>query len=346
MSFLENIKNEIDQAHDHYSLMSDKIMLFESVIYNDYIIKQKESYLDSYMYDENYYLTESNDNKSFVEKTKMAINKIIEKLKDFLNTCKEKMIEIFTKIKESNLIKKFESLIKVNPKVGNIKVDVEDNSSKRNFIQKTFDEAQKHLAKIKSGKISDDDVEEIEKRKNKVVVKVAAGAAVVSMSVAAIMIALKQIKSKAEDSTTVKLLPPGDIGKIHGRQNTATPPDVIYASDRNVQDAAIYNSIVNGYNETAYYQSELCKSFLEQLSNYTEALHRAASDAKELALTTSSKTSGKKQLPVIELSSTREYGFDTDDYFSELCNDIFGDDSSTDDDFNTMYEELCNDIFF
>ena len=49
MGFIDNIKNDIEEASARYDLMTDKIMLFESVAYNDYIIKQKEAYLDAYV---------------------------------------------------------------------------------------------------------------------------------------------------------------------------------------------------------------------------------------------------------------------------------------------------------
>ena len=85
MSFIDNIKNDIEEASARYDLMNDKIMLFESVAYNNYIINQKEAYLDAYKYggDVEDYMTES-EGGSFADKIKSTIRKIADALREFL----------------------------------------------------------------------------------------------------------------------------------------------------------------------------------------------------------------------------------------------------------------------
>ena len=184
MSFIDNIKNDIEEASARYDIMTDKIMLFESVAYNDYIIKQKEAYLDAYRYggDVEDYMTES-EGGSFADKAKATIDKIIEALKEFFEKIKEKVTEIFQKVRESSLIQKVEQLLKINPQAANMKVEYEDNSKLLGFLHKESDDSKKRVARAASGKVSKKDADDAEESKNRVAKYIAIGTGVVAVTV-------------------------------------------------------------------------------------------------------------------------------------------------------------------
>ena len=184
MGFIDNIKNDIEEASARYDLMTDKIMLFESVAYNDYIIKQKEAYLDAYKYGGNVedYMTES-EGGSFADKAKATIDKMIETLKEFFEKIKEKVTEIFQKVRESSLIQKVEQLLKINPQAANMKVEYEDNSKLLGFLHKESDDSKKRVARATSGKISKKDADDAEESKNRVAKYIAIGTGVVAVTV-------------------------------------------------------------------------------------------------------------------------------------------------------------------
>ena len=388
MSFIDNIKNDIEEASARYDLMNDKIMLFESVAYNNYIIKQKEAYLDAYRYggDVEDYMTES-EGGSFADKIKSTIRKIADALREFLQKCKEKIIEMMQKIRESSLVEKLENLFKANPNTSKIKVEIDDNSKKINLLEKARDSLQKQKAKIKSGKISEKDGDEIEDRNNKIAVVVAASAATVAVTLGTILILLKKRTKEANNSLSpeekaynewLKIVDelttkgknydmdkdnwgkPSVInmpGKTEDLTNYYKPSTSALAVRKTWADSETSNVTVNynpeighiltsGAAQESKIKQAIAKLHLSEISNLINAAKIGISTIGNNATEATSKLKGKTKVPTPSVESAYEDSFDADDYFSELCNDIFGDDTSTEDDFDTMYSELCNDIFF
>ena len=383
MSFIDNIKNDIEEASARYDLMNDKIMLFESVAYNDYIIKQKEAYLDAYRYggDVEDYMTES-EGASFGSKVKATINKIIENLKEFLQKCKEKIIELFEKIRESSLVKKLEELFKINPKASNIKVEIEDDSKNRNLLQKLSDSVKKQIARIKSGRISENDKDELDDRDNKIGIIVAASIATAVVTLGAILLMLKKSSKESQNSFTfdpkefkwadesindsetrhMKFLNTAsfenDLEKAKGgikpynHYTTSYKGDAspLHDSSMRIDKKGSYvdknDIIVHTLRQQTTLEKLQAKMQVTHLSSLIEGAKDGISKIGNNAGKAGESIQGKNEVPSIHVSSAHEDSFDADDYFSELCNDIFGDDTSTEDDFDTMYSELCNDIFF
>lgn len=337
MSFIDNIKSEIDDASARYDLMNDKIMLFESVAYNDFIIRQKEIELDSYKYD--YFGEAKNDeieevSASFKEKIQTAFTKIIENLKEFLEKIKEKIISLFEKIRESSLVTKIEELIKKNPKVANIKVEVKDNSKKTKLLEKEFDGAKKLFSRIKSGRVSEDDKDEIEERNNRVAKIAAVAGATIVITVGAVLASMKLFKKNASQAST---------------DDTNLPPRLPSSAPVLLLDAGA--SVAN-------VKKELSSDTVVTMTEYMDALKTGMSEAQKLdpdgsklkavLNNTIQVPPTGKPLPrtdKIDALESTQNTFDADNYFSELCNDIFGEDDSSDD-FDKMYSELYDDIFF
>ena len=360
MGFIDNIKNDIEEASARYDIMTDKIMLFESVAYNDYIIKQKEAYLDAYKYggDVEDYFTES-EGGSFADKAKATINKIIENLREFLKKCKEKVIDIFEKIRETSFIQKIENLIKVNPKVADIKVDIDDNSKKISLLEKELDSLNKQKARIKSGKISEKDTDEIEDRNNKVAVIIASAAAVVTITVGAILLNIKKTKDLNKRI---------ESGNITDDEYKKIINEIYKKATKNSSEMSLDpetgHVVTSLCNTESRIKQAIVRLHVDSLSHLVDSARRTLSNIQnDFQMASISKKATKVELANknykkiinqnandlglgLDYSSTREELFDADEYFSELCNDIFGEDSSSSDDFDTMYSELCNDIFF
>ena len=374
MSFIDNIKNDIEEASARYDLMNDKIMLFESVAYNDYIIKQKEAYLDAYKYggDVEDYFTES-ESESFADKTKAVIQKIVEALKEFLQKCKEKIMEIMQKVRESNLVKKLEELFKINPKAASIKVEIEDDTKKINLLNKLLDEHNKHKAKIKSGKIDKSDIDEIDKRNNKMAIIVSSAAAVITISLGAALLLLKKNSEEANRSTTNEIDQKQYIAMANAineeylkKVNFSTNYDNLlngngyqkkvpveihiksHGESRTIHDEIEMGHVITGLaEEESKLKQFIAKFHINKLTNLVGGIRTCMSTISSAVAETANKVKGNDQVPAPKVeSASYEDSFDADDYFSELCNDIFGEDTSTKDDFDKMYSELCNDIFF
>lgn len=381
MSFIDNIKNDIEEASARYELMNDKIMLFESVAYNNYIIKQKEAYLDAYKYggDVEDYMTES-EGGSFADKAKATIDKIIEALKEFFEKIKEKVTEIFQKVRESSLIQKVEQLLKINPQAANMKVEYEDNSKLLGFLHKESDDSKKRVARATSGKISKKDADDAEESKNRVAKYIAIGTGVVAVTVTLGFLLAhfkkdgkdidvnadtrglenikKAIEKKRDEIANKKL-----DKKITKKMNQM---NAIYGLDKE-KKLIDHNTVSEDEEEEIDFliklgqtQSDLDKAFAKvkvtRLTNIINSIKAAFSKIGNLGKKNAydvyhSKDSDFNEVPIPTVDGEKPtgessyYTFDTDDYFSELCNDIFGKDDSSDD-FDTMYSELCNDIFF
>lgn len=402
MNFFETYMNDLDKATAEYEIMNDKIMLFESTAYSDLIIKQKQSQLEYTAYG---YVTESDDDKAkFSDKVKAAITKIVENVKEFLEKCRDKIVELFEKMRESNLIKKVNELLKRDPSAGKIKVEVEDNTEKRRFLRKSKSDAEKDLARIKSGKIKEDDLDNIEDRKNKTAIKLAATAAVVTMTVAGILLAINQFKNDSEDTTSkkaMKCLPaPSSLPNLPSPQDehvmisaTGEVADYITADARlSLQDGSNYVRALKtglaGYLPTGDQNTKVNagKAFNSKRDDRMDDLLRQEMNRRKPVNTGKALKGGYKEIsatagpiqmgPGNPLPATNTIhalsesydseNFDPDDYFTELCNDVFGTDEpdydssddyftelcndvfGTDDgnDFDKMYSELCDDIFF
>ena len=375
MSFIDNIKNDIEEASARYDLMTDKIMLFESVAYNDYIIKQKEAYLDAYRYggDVEDYMTES-ESGSFGSKVKSTIDKMIETLKEFFEKIKEKVTEIFEKIRDTGLVKKLEEIIKANPEAANVKVEYKDNSKLLGFLHKESDNSKKRMSRAISGKVSEKDADEATESKNRVAKYIAIGTGVVAVTVT-LGFLLAHLKSDGTDQDTnhdVKLFEKlkqkiDDLSYQREHKKLANNalklnfPKNKYSKDERNEYADLYmNDLSNSELKTlidigqteADLEKEISKTKVTRLTNIIESLRVGSSTISNKFKKNTEQGKGKDQVspPKVDdetiTSSAHEDSFDADDYFSELCNDIFGDDTSTEDDFDTMYSELCNTIFF
>lgn len=385
MSFIDNIKNDIEEASARYDLMNDKIMLFESVAYNDYIIKQKEAYLDAYKYggDVEDYMTES-EGDSFGSKVKATINKIIENLKEFLQKCKEKIIELFEKIRESSLVKKLEELFKINPKASNIKVEIEDDSKNRNLLQKLSDSVKKQIARIKSGRISENDKDELDDRDNKIGIIVAASTATAVVTLGAILLMLKKSSKESQNSFTFDPKEfkwadesiddaekryrkyqtyasiENDLDEerrfqnyepnpwsVTGKKGSTTPlHDSSVRIDKKGSHIDEHGIITHTLRQQTRLEELQAKMQVTHVSSLIEGAKAGISKIGNNNSKAAKSAQGKNEVPTPSVESAYEDSFDADNYFSELCNDIFGEDSSANDDFDTMYSELCNDIFF
>lgn len=170
MSFINDIKTEISQASDCYDNKIAKLVLFESSVINNHVIRQKEIFLESYRNDDFgncEYLFES-ENESLVEKTRRTINKMFEVLKDFIDKCKNKIVETFTKIKETGLIKKLDDAQKQEPEISKIQVEYEDVTAAEKEIEKEYEEAKQRTVDIANGKIDENTINAIEEQEQRV----------------------------------------------------------------------------------------------------------------------------------------------------------------------------------
>lgn len=322
MSILRDVQVDINKANINSDITFDKIMLFESAAYNDYNIKTKEAALDTYKINgttEYYESLVSEAASEYIEKAKAAINKIIEAVKEFLEDCRDKIMELVHKVQSSELIEKIENAIKRDPKIANTKVKYEDSSEKKKILRESLAEAKKKHAKLKAGKFSGNDSDEIEERDNKMALKIAAiaGTTVITLG-AALLLYKKYIKNKITDDDT---------------------------SDMKITDLSIFtpeqaNIIIKNTNSIADKQKKIAKTEIEDISDILNGIKVAFSNIGTTIENNIKKAAGNKNLKPMKsydkdsneilnsYESTNVEGLDLDEYYNELCNDIIYNDSN------------------
>lgn len=308
MKLIDIIHDEINEASEKYDLVNDKIMLFESTAYNNYIIKEKEAYLEAYRYGDNYddeYVIES-ESKSFAEKTKNAIHKIIENLKEFLNTCKEKIIELFEKVRETSLVKKIQELIKINPNAANIKVDVEDNSKKMSILEKMSDSAKKQLARIRSGKYSEHDEDELDERDNKLSALEIGGIAFVTVTLGALLVMLNKSKTDTTKRTTFdQNAYTINLNKALGNTGIGGPLDASYDSLNGMDDKAFkrkhdpnaHQLLTKSLSQAAKIDQKIAKEEVTRVSSIINGMKAGIGTVGNTAVKSAHSASGKHVVP-------------------------------------------------
>lgn len=382
MSFLNDIKTEISAASEKFDIRIDKLMLFESTAYNNYNIKEKEIFLEAYKnddFDNCEYLIES-EGESFKEKTKQTIDKIIETVKEFVKKCKDKIMEILAKLRDTGLVKKLEEMIKDNPALGKLKVNYDDVSDAEDEIDKEYEKSKKRVIKLSSGKSSDDDDDDMDNQENKIDSKFGKGVKIgaIVISVAALIALSYQVFKSTSTSVDA------DIEKT-GKLVKSLNPDVIdhrtmdldNETKKKLQDKIAgfalnaksnadvgkrvrlmtveqhANITINRAVRAAKIQAKLGQMkehvHVEKVVSMGEALKNALSTVADKAKDIGSAVAGAAtKITHFSHESADVDSFDSDSYFSELCNDIFGEsvEESPQTNIDTLYSELCDDIFF
>lgn len=382
MSFLNDIKTEISAASEKFDIRIDKLMLFESTAYNNYNIREKEIFLEAYKnddFDNCEYLIES-EGESFKEKTKQTIDKIIETVKEFVKKCKDKIMEILAKLRDTGLVKKLEEMIKDNPALGKLKVNYDDVSDAEDEIDKEYEKSKKRVIKLSSGKSSDDDDDDMDNQENKIDSKFGKGVKIgaIVISVAALIALSYQVFKSTNTSVDADIEKTGKLvkslnpdvndhrtmaldnetkkklqGKIAGFALDAKSNAEVGKRVRLMTVEQHANITINRAVRAAKIQAKLGQMkehvHVEKVVSMGEALKSAlstvADKAKDIGNTVANTA---KNMPHFSRESADVDSFDSDSYFSELCNDIFGEsvEESPQTNIDTLYSELCDDIFF
>lgn len=335
-----------------------KIDLFANTAYREYEINIKESALKVIKEngsEEDFDFLATEAAKDYVERAKKAIEKIIEAVKKFIRDCKDKLVKLIENVKVKTAIDKAEDACKSNSKLRSTKVKYEDTDKQAGIIKQGLDRINKKVAKIKAkGKATSADTEEIKEIENDTMKKVAAISAASVITLGGALVLLKHFSSKSEvdkeipseydapvdlssfkrqlftsNSTLSKTDSYEYDSNIHGAQEDPDAELMHFAVQSTRSHAAMtqvinkmkvskLTTLINGI-RSVFKSSNTSTNLNEQVSESTlEDLEMFACVVESAEI---EETSDHSE-PVAESVGTEE-GLDLDQYFNEMCDELF-----------------------
>lgn len=330
------------------SVMLGKVNLFAEACYKDYEINLKKAALkvlkESGTEDDFEFLATEAGN-AYIEKAKKSIEKIIESVKKFVKQCKEKVMSLIQGENTKKAIDKAEMACKTNPKICGIKVKYQNTDKQVGIIQQGIDSVRKKAVKLKVGKGSEKDSEELDKIDTDTAKKVAAISTVAVVTLGA---AIALYKKTSKEIEGISLDCCDDISSLGKEVKPGTPAEearsFVKASgimaklkkEKAAKKAVKLTSIVSGIKSAL---SE-AKGKVRSENLETESADDITSlKMFEVMVTESTdnemNTSNfDEEATVTEESAGTVEGLDLDQYYEELCNELF-----TEPDATTVVEE-------
>lgn len=312
------------------TLAIGKVNLFAEACYKDYEINLKESALkvlkESGTEGDFMFLATEAGN-AYIEKAKKSIEKIIESVKKFIKQCKEKVLSMVRGENTMKAIKKAEMACKTNPKICRMKVHYQDTDKQVGVIQQGIDSIRKKATKLKVGKCSEKDIEELDKIEESTAKKVAA---VSVASVITLGAAIAFYKKTAKEIDNIKIENVTDNG-IEVKDGSSAE-----AAHGFVKATGILGKLMK---EKVSKKVAKLVSLLSGIKNVVSG--RGGETLSENLETESERLEDLKMFEVVTMESAEELeenssvekveeesvgeveGLDLDQYYEELCNDLF-----------------------
>ena len=312
------------------TLAIGKVNLFAEACYKDYEINLKESALKVLKEsgtEEDFMFLATEAGNAYIEKAKKSIEKIIESIKKFIKQCKEKVLSMVRGENTTKAIKKAEMACKTNPKICRMKVHYQDTDKQVGAIQQGIDSIRKKATKLKVGKCSEKDIEELDKIEESTAKKVAA---VSVASVITLGAAIAFYKKTAKEIDNIKIENVTDNGiEVKDGSSAEAAHAFVKATgilgklmkEKVSKKVAKLVSLLSGIkNAVSGRGGEIRSENLETESERLEDLKMFEVVTMESAEELEENSSVEK---VEEESVGEVEGLDLDQYYEELCNDLF-----------------------
>lgn len=315
------------------TLAIGKVNLFAEACYKDYEINLKESALKVLKEsgtEEDFMFLATEAGNAYIEKAKKSIEKIIESIKKFIKQCKEKVLSMVRGENTMKAIKKAEMACKTNPKICRMKVHYQDTDKQVGAIQQGIDNIRKKTTKLKVGKGSEKDIEELDKIEESTAKKVAA-VSVASVITLGTAIALYKKTTKELNNLSIEDI--DDVSSIGKEVKEGITAEAAHAfvkasgiigklkKERVSKKVAKLVSLLSGIKSTVSGRSGETRS--ENLETESERLE----DLKMFEVVTmesAEELEENSSVEKVEEESVGEVeGLDLDQYYEELCNDLF-----------------------
>lgn len=356
----------------------NKISLFIEHSRREYEINLKEAALkvlkeNGTEEDYNFLVTEAEEN--FAERVKKAVEKIIETLKEFIERCKDSLVKLVTGDRATEAVDKLDEACKKNKNFADTKIEYNNTDNQIGILEEGIEKIKKKVSKVKSGNGSEDDIEDIREIESSTMKRVAAAAIATTVTLAVGIGLFKKFNSKSEienvpalngkvvtDKLKVCIVDDGVESKVNAeiltdaaqvmsrleKEKASRWTAKITSLFKAIKDA-VPSEKLESTDDVAEledldmfaYINEYAESFVEE-DDYDDVYYFDDEEVED-------------EEPVAESVGVEE-GLDLDQYFEEMCNDIFGEseeseevtEESTDDtrDMTEVYmEQLEHELF-
>ena len=336
------MESAIAMNNDYIECSNDlgKIGLFAEAAYKEYEINLKEVALkvlkeNGTEDDFDFLATEAAN--GYIERAKKAIAKIVEAVKKFIHNCKENLLKLVTNNKTNVAIDKAEEACKANSKLRSMKVEYQDTDKQVGIIQQGIDRLCKKVSKIRAkGVATQNDVDDADKIESDTMKKVEAIAVVSTVTLGTAIALFKHCNSRSEVDATLNEDTASDCdisiddnsaknaetaafltkiaGKIAKLKKEKAAKKVVKSTSLLAAIKKVFSK-AKGKLESENLEEQAHESTaLEELTMFAYVVEATADEEKE----SSDKTEEDESAGTVE-------GLDIDEYFEELCEDIFTD---------------------
>ena len=323
-----------------------KIMLFAEASYKEYEINLKEVALkvikeNGTEDDFDFLATEAAN--GYIERARKTIEKIVESVKKFVDKCKARLIEMVDSAKTRTAIEKVDAACKKNSKLRSSKVEYQNTDRQIGVIQQGIDAIRKKVSKIKAkGYATEEDGAEIDKIEADTMRKVAAVSVITAVTLGTAVAIYYRCNSKSEiEATLDNDIHIGDVNIDITEDNTkSTVTASVYtkaagtiaklqkdkAAKRIIKStsiiAAIKNAISKAKGKVESENLEVQESALEDLPMFSYVV-----ESTEDVVDDNDTIDESEVVEEVETESVGSVeGLDLDEYFSEMCNELFNSD--------------------
>lgn len=176
----------------------------------------------------------------FTQKVRAILTKIKDAILKFLRMCGEKILEVVTVLRNSVFINKIESLCKKDPSFANKKVQINTYEKELKMLDNDHMTLKQKLAKAKQCKLTDRDIDEVEKREMSTQKKLAIATGITAgttITIAGLIILFKKLTQKTKVDIDQSSEEVNDVHKLLNKllddgNRTLAPVDVDGLSSR------------------------------------------------------------------------------------------------------------------
>lgn len=321
-----------------------KIELFAEASYKEYEINLKEvalKVLQENGTEEDFDFLATEAANGYIERAKKAIEKIIEAVKKFIRTCKEKLLNLVTSTKTTAAVDKVEDVCKVNSKLRSTKVEYQNTDKHQGVLQQGIDRIRKRVAKVKAkGVATDEDINEITEIESDTMKKVAAISIVTVVTLGTAIAIFKLCNSKSEVEQELDENAVSDCEIAIRADETKTPVTAAFytrasgliaklkkekASKKIVKSTSLIDAIKSAISKlkskttSENLEDQVNESVLTELQMFSYVAESVESEE-----TTNVEVSTETETVEMESVGVSE-GLDLDSYFDNLCGELFAD---------------------
>ena len=315
-----------------------KVELFAEASYKEYEINLKEvalKVLKENGTEEDFDFLATEAANGYIERAKKAIEKIIEAVRKFIASCKEKLIKLVTNETTRMAIEKVDDACASNPKLRTKKVEYQNTDRQVGALQQGIDSVRKRVAKVKAkGRASESDIDALEEIEETTMKKVAAISVVTVATLGTALAVYKECNSRSEIEDILNENALSDCEIMINENNTKNAETAAFytrsagliaklkkekATKKIVKSTSLLAAIKKAISKSTVSENleeQVSESVLEDLVMFTYVTESVDEVVEHNNDESESETIKTESVGVSE-------GLDLDNYFDTLCDELF-----------------------